>query len=281
MNGERHRMVLKPSGADVSVNMESRLLPLEDRYRAAYNEIEFFKAYVSRIEDPETRRRFEEELLDEISDFQVDSVKEYKSAFKEAFPHRANEPLGLSRQQQAMSRARVQQLVWQLRGMNRKITRWANRNGVVDLDRSEIGKGIAKKGERIWDERYRNIKKTIDGVVFRFDYKGRKLQYVGSLNTGTRGPHKGRTAFNVNDFDVDLFVVHPAEWRKYLPVVTKEAPEKVSNGKIFPIWPQMRELYNLGRTVGKALTRVLRGRVKDSEKFTDETEVVLREKDSY
>ncbi|MFC9944565.1 eCIS core domain-containing protein [Streptomyces pratensis] len=281
MNGERHRMVLKPSGADVSVKMESRLLPLEDRYRAAYNEIEFFKAYVSRIEDPETRRRFEVELLDEISEFQVDSVKEYKSAFKEAFPHRANEPLGLSRQQQAMSRARVQQLVWQLRGMNRKITRWANRNGIVDLDRSEIGKGISKKGERIWGERYQNIKKTIDGVVLRFTYKGRKLEYVGSLNTGTRGPHKGRTAFNINDFDVDLFVVHPAEWRKYLPVITAEAPEKVSNGKIFPIWPQMRELYNLGRTVGKALTRVLRGRVKDSEKFTDETEVVLREKDSY
>ncbi|OKK03517.1 hypothetical protein AMK26_18700 [Streptomyces sp. CB03234] len=282
MAGERHRMVLKPSGTDVSVKMESRLLPLEDRYRAAYNEIEFFKAYVSRIEDPETRRRFEVELLDEVSDFQVDSVKQYKAAFKEAFPHRANEPLGLTRQQQASSRARVQQLVWQLRGMNRKITRWANENGIVDLDQNEIGKTIAKKGERIWDERYRNIKKTIDGVVLRFQYKGRNLEYVGSLkNEGQRGPHKGRTAFNINDFDVDLFVVHPAEWRKWLPIVTAERPEMVSNGKIFPIWPQMRELYNLGRSVGKALTRVLRGRVKDSQKFTDETDIVLREKDSY
>ncbi|UUN25136.1 DUF4157 domain-containing protein [Streptomyces sp. FIT100] len=282
MDGERHRMVLKPSGPDVSVNMESRLLPLEDRYRAAYNEIEFFKAYVSRIEDAETRRRFEVELLDEVSDFQVDSVKQYKAAFKEAFPHRANEPLGLTRQQQAASRARVQQLVWQLRGMNRKITRWANLNGITNLDQNEIGKGIAKKGERIWDERYRNIKKTIDGVVLRFQYKGRNLQYVGSLkNEGQRGPHKGRTAFNINDFDVDLFVVHPAEWRKWLPIITEEAPQMVSNGKIFPIWPQMRELYNLGRSVGKALTRVLRGRVKDSRKFTDETDIVLREKDSY
>ncbi|MGP3999966.1 eCIS core domain-containing protein [Streptomyces sp. 8N706] len=280
MDGERHRIILKPAGDDVSVSMESELLPLQNKYQTAYNNIEYIKTYLSTIENEEVRRRFKEELLDEISDFQVDSVREYKTAFKRAFPRRVTELRPLKKRQEKTARRQVSALLVELRMMTGKISRWAARNGVSDFSGGAFSKAVTQKGEKIWKREYLDIKNTIDGVVNRFSYKTKPLEYVGSLRKGTRGPHKGRTAFNVSDFDVDLFVVHPEEWARIYPKMIKHRPDLTDDAKIFPALPYMKQLVSLGQRVGRSLAGALHGRLRSVSELL-KTEIVLRKDPAY
>src|SRR5438270_12041311 len=85
---------------------------------------------------------------------------------------------------------------------------------IRDLRSDAIDNAIDVKGKRIWEEEYERIKAEVDDILSTSElhYKGQPLQYVGSLTRGWRGPHKGRTAFNLKDFDVDLFVVDRKEF---------------------------------------------------------------------
>ncbi|MGH9194615.1 MAG: hypothetical protein ACRD1T_02610, partial [Acidimicrobiia bacterium] len=280
MSGERHHMILKPNGGDVNVQMESELLPLQDQYSNAYNNIEYIKSYVNSIQDPEVRSRFQEELLDDVVNFQKDSVREYKEVFKQAFPNRSMELNRPRKFQRRQLRNRVSRLLLELRVMNGKISRWASTTGIEGFNRSEFDKALLKKGETIWDSEYKAIKATIDKVVDRHHYKGKRLRYVGSLNTGMRGPHKGKTAFNINDFDVDLFVVHPEEWKRAYPHMKRDYPNFVDDQKMFPRRPHLNDLVNKSQEVGGDLANAVRGRLKDLSEFY-KTEIVLRWQDSY
>lgn len=256
-------------------------MPLEDVYRASYNEIEYLKVYLTHLADLDTRELFKDMMIQEIDDFQIEIIEEYTLLFKEAFPHRANEPVGITERQREKSREKVNILLQKLDTLNWKIMRWANRIAFVDLSQADIRGAILTKGERLWVRQFQSIKKCIDGVLMQFAYRGRPLQYVGSLNNGTRGAHKGKTAININDFDVDLFVVHPVEWRRHLPVILQHYPGNLSNGKIFPFGTHMKELQDLSHAVGKALARELKDNVKNAWRFIDSTEIVLRERDSF
>ena len=59
----------------------------------------------------------------------------------------------------------------------------------------------------IWRKTHEQLKQRIYAAIAGFDYKGAKLDFVGSVATGWRGPHKGTTHFDARDFDVDLYVV--------------------------------------------------------------------------
>ncbi|MDN3059209.1 DUF4157 domain-containing protein [Streptomyces sp. SRF1] len=280
MSGERHRMVLKPAGDDVDVRMESELLPLQDRYSEAYNNIEYIKSYVNSIEDANVKARFKEEVLDDVVNFQKDSVRKYKLAFKKAFPNRSMELTRPRRRTRRQVRNQVLALLVELRTMNDKITRWAAATGIEDFSRNKFDKALLEKGRIIWEREYKSIKGTIDQVVKKHRYKGKPLSYVGSLNTGMRGPHKGKTAFNINDFDVDLFVVHPEEWRRVYPLMKRDWPEFVDDQKMFPRPPHLQELINKSQEVGGELASVLQGRLKDLSEFY-KTEIVLRWKEAW
>ncbi|MEU8567474.1 hypothetical protein AB0C51_03760 [Streptomyces pathocidini] len=281
MSGQQHRMVLKPAGDDVDVRMESELLPLQDQYSAAYNNIEYIKSYVNSIEDAEVRNRFREEVLDAVVDFQKDSVRKYKVAFKKAFPHREQELTRPRKRTRRQVRNQVLDLLVELRTMNSKITRWAAATGIEDFSRGKFDKALLEKGKRIWDREYKSIKGTIDGIVNKHRYKGKRLEYVGSLKSGLRGPHKGKTAFNINDFDVDLFVVHPEEWKRVYPMMKRDWPEVVDNLKMFPRPPHLQELINKGDEVGGELATALEGRLKDVSEIRNETEIVLRWQEAW
>ncbi|KAA8650559.1 uncharacterized protein ATNIH1004_003246 [Aspergillus tanneri] len=255
-----------------------QLLPLESSFKEGWNSIEFMKIYLQQSEDVKLRLLFQKEMMLKIDDFQTDITKQYTAIFKDAFPRRENEPFGLTDEQKASTRERVQRLIWHLDEMILTIKCWANRNGMKQY---EVSNGIAEKGEQLWNDRFQSLKETIDKLLLRYSYKGKHLQYVGSLNHGMRGAHKGRTAFNINDFDVDLFVVHAAEYHKFYPVIAAEFPGNISNGKIFPIGTEMGELVDLSREVGNALMYELRDKVNHPEKFVDGTEIVLREWDAW
>ncbi|PKX89853.1 uncharacterized protein P174DRAFT_515855 [Aspergillus novofumigatus IBT 16806] len=255
-------------------------LPLGDIYRDSYNEIEYLKIYLSHFVGPNTHL-FKDAVIQEIDDFQVKISKEYMLLFKEAFPHRANEPFGITEVQHEKSWENVDSLLQKLDALNWKITHWADRVAFVDLNQADIRRAILAKGEILWARQFQDIKRRIDEILTQFAYRGHPLKYVGSLNNGTRGAHKARTVININDFDVDLFVVHPVEWHRHLPVILEQFPENFSNGKIFPLGTHMQDLQDLSHAVGRALARELKDYVKDAWKFIDNTEIVLRERDSF
>jgi len=96
MAGQTHRLTLKAKGRDVAVGMASDYMPLRDKFKNAYNSIEYFKSYVGSIEDEEVKARFERELLLKIETLQADTVGEYKEAYHDAFPNRETERAPLS-----------------------------------------------------------------------------------------------------------------------------------------------------------------------------------------
>lgn len=280
MSGEQHRMVLKPVGNDVDVRMaSSNLMPLGDQYSQAYNNIEYVKTYINSIENERVRNQFKEEMLDDLISFQKDSVGEYKKAFKTAFPNRATERTPPSSETAIEVRAKVAVLLEKLGAMNGKISRWARRTGIEGFEKAQFDEVLLAKGQVIWDREYKAIKGIIDRVLGQENYKKKPLEYVGSLKWGTRGPHKGRTAFNVDDFDVDLFVVHPEEWKRVYPLAKEQFPDEVDGEKFFPkdIHPILIELEKKGTEVGGKLADALVGRLKDDSEIRNLTDIVLRE----
>jgi hypothetical protein len=65
---------------------ETAILPLEDMFRALYNEIEYLKVYFSHIQSPPIQQRFKAEILHPIEELQVNVMQGYTSLFKDAFP---------------------------------------------------------------------------------------------------------------------------------------------------------------------------------------------------
>jgi hypothetical protein len=134
-----------------------------------------------------------------------------------------------------------------------------------------IDYAIDVQGKRIWHEEYEKIKTEIDEILSNseFHYKGRPLQYVGSLSRGFRGPHKGLTAFNLRDFDVDLYVVDRNEFER---VSRKRRPDPRDDAdKIFPTERRAPELYDLQKRVRAALVQKFK-----HVKGLRDTEIVLR-----
>ncbi|MFG2882701.1 DUF4157 domain-containing protein [Streptomyces sp. NPDC048297] len=279
MSGEVHRMVLKPVGNDVDVRMASNnLMPLGDQYTQAYNNMEYVKTYINSIENERVRSQFKEEILDDIISFQKGSVGDYKKAFKMAFPSRSLEHRAPDRETAVQVETKVAVLLEKLRGMNGKISGWARRTGVEGFGREDFDKVLVEKGKIIWEREYKAIKGIIDGVLSKEDYKKKPLEYVGSLKWGTRGPHKGRTAFNVDDFDVDLFVVHPEEWKRVYPLIKRQFPNEVDGEKFFPknVGDILADLEVKGMVVGGRLADALEGRLKDDGEIRNKTDIVLR-----
>ncbi|GFG12474.1 hypothetical protein IFM5058_05964 [Aspergillus udagawae] len=206
------------------------ILPLDDVFRASYNDIEYLKVYFSHTQNPHIQQRFEAEILHPIEDFQVSVTKEYILLFKDAFPHRINEAAGLAEAQRAQAREGVVRLLQKIDTLNWNITAWAYQNAMNDLRQVDARENILTQGEAIWARRFRSIKEDIDAVLGQFSYHGHPLRYVGSLTHGIRGRHKGNSAINLDDFDVDLFVAHAEEWHRHLPVIREQFPENFSNG---------------------------------------------------
>ncbi|PYH87083.1 hypothetical protein BO82DRAFT_397013 [Aspergillus uvarum CBS 121591] len=257
-------------------------LPLEDLFRASYNELEYLKLYLGDLQDPNTHHHpFTSAHIDEVETFQAYITHQYTLVFKHAFPHRANEPFGLTIHQESTTRANVTLLLRHLDAANWALARWAQQNILLDIAQADLRRRGVTRGEALWTQRYAAIKARVDGVLAGSRYRGQPLAYVGSLNHGIRGAHKGKTAINLHDFDVDLFVVHPAEWRRLLPAIRTGYPDHLSNEKIFPLETHLRELQELGEAVGLALAAELRGKVKGAGRFKGGTEIVLREFDRY
>jgi len=110
------------------------------------------------------------------------------------------------------------------------------------------------------------------------------LGFIGSLDRGFRGPHKGRTAFNVTDFDVDLYVVHVRDFLRFYRRITDAGAKVIGRlikGErtfILPDAEYTPELKSHSDKVVNALGDVLKREemIGDVEKFKNESSLVLR-----
>ncbi|KAF9894290.1 hypothetical protein FE257_007793 [Aspergillus nanangensis] len=256
------------------------LLPLEDIFRTSYNELEYLKVYFSHGQSAIIQEHFNVDPLHTIIEFQIRVMHKYTRIFKEAFPHRIDETTEIPKPQHTQAHEEITRLHQQLASANWNITTWASQNAKIDLRHAETRKHILTQGKILWARQFADIKTDIDAILTQFSYDGHPLRYVGSLRNGIRGSHKARSVINIDDFDVDLFVVHGEEWRKHLPVILQCFPGNFSNGKIYPLGTHMTELQNLSRVVGRALAINLTDRVKGAWRLMGTTEIVLRELDA-
>ena len=264
MAGESHTVTLAPKGNDVDVSMSSVTLPLTTKFKDAHLAIDNFRQYMSTIEDPDIRARYEAELLPKIVAFAVPSVAQFKSVYKEFFPPGGPlVPLGKSGEDAA--KAKIRPLVTRGEQLVRQIQEWGSTTGISDLTKERITETLRVEGRRIWFEKFQRTQAEIAEVIGGFTYKGEPLQYVGSAKTGWKGPHKGSVRFDLADFDVDLYVVHAEDFE----ATRARNPGAVLAGKIFPsAAPQLQRLSN-------DVARALVARFPDVHRI-GESSVVLR-----
>jgi hypothetical protein len=255
MAGAAHTLTFTPSGSDVDVTMASRYsMPLQDKFKDVHWALAHLNAYIDTIQDEVVKQRYREEFGVRLEKIAKEDIKKYKVIYKQVFPHRELEHAPLTRRQRRDTRRDVGRLIKQAKELLADIIAWAAGHGITDLSRQDIDHMINVKGKAIWEERYLEIKAKVDAIVRRFDYHGQPLRYVGSMSRGYRGPHKGLTRFNLKDFDVDLFVVHPEEFERVSRTgVHRHNPAIVDKDKVFPTPEDTLDLWRLSNAVREAL----------------------------
>jgi hypothetical protein len=231
-------------------------LPMTEDFRQAYLAIDYFKYLMETIEDPALRRRYETELLPRIEAFQEHAVPDFKAVYREFFPSTSYEvPLEAAAARAAA--ARVRPLVEETQWMLAEIEEWAASTGRSELAPDAIDDSIHTTGAEAWRAEYERIKGMIDELLTRFDYKGQPLGYIGSMQDGWRGPHKGMVHVDLRAFDLDLWVLHPEEYDRLYDEVMRTDADLVSRGKIFPDPEATPELFLLTKRVQRALEELL------------------------
>ncbi|WP_333734281.1 phage tail protein [Streptomyces sp. IBSBF 3010] len=265
---EAHTLTLEPTGSDVSVLMaSSNELPLTTKFHQAYNRIDNFKHYMGTITEPTVKELYEIELLPKIVAFQAPSVDRFKKIYEATFPKEAR-GVALGRDGQKTAANKVRPLVSQADQLLAELKEWASTTGISDLSEEEIDNTIQNKGREIWHSAWQRKKAEVEEILSAFTYKGQPVQYRGSVQNGMKGLQKGKTHFDVNDFDVDMYVVHPEEFR----AITRARPSRELAGKIFPNVTDTRELLSISNEVADRLARAFPDIPRAGK-----SEIVLRE----
>jgi hypothetical protein len=242
-----HELILDPKGGvEPQVEMASgAALPFDKKQRDAYNAIEYFKQYMTSITDAQVRREYETKLRPEIDKFQVANVDAWKQIYKAKFPSdKAESPIS-----DVEARSRAEVVAKEAEVLLAKLKSWGATSGIPDLSKDLVNNTLQTKGMAIWKDVWLKRKQEVDAAIASVNYKGVPLAYRGSLAKGYKGPQKNQTRFNPNDFDVDLYVVHPDDFDT---AVMRGA--KLVGGQIFPDNPfAPRELASVSRAARKVL----------------------------
>ncbi|GLY40042.1 hypothetical protein Amsp01_060650 [Amycolatopsis sp. NBRC 101858] len=210
MAGESHTLTLAPHGDDVQVTMAStQPHDLETMFSRAHSRLIFFKHYIESIKDPGIKQRYEEHILPSIDSFVQEHVMTYRAIYKKWYPGPSARP---QREPDALAAIRDMTDAAQLRLQN--LNKWAAKTGIADLSPERIDETINTKGWEIWEQEWLSKKKRIADIVGGFKYNSNPISYRGSVLTGFRGRQKGLTAFNVRNFDVDMYVVDAADFNR-------------------------------------------------------------------
>lgn len=229
-------------------------LPGTPEFRRAWIGIDNFRSYMLHTADPATRERFEAEYADRIHDLQSHQTKQFKTLWKQLFLSKADEyalsPEGSRRAAELINRQvlEAEKLMTELEG-------FAASTGEPALAEGKAASTIDREGATAWEASFRETQAKINDVLANpdFKYRGHEIGYIGSMQTGMRGAHKGKTRFDPYDFDVDLYVVVDQETFNEL-VATYPGLDS-DDIKIMPDDIDPPDVVWLGKQIGQALKR--------------------------
>ncbi|MFH8472086.1 hypothetical protein [Streptomyces sp. NPDC018000] len=264
MVGEAHTLTFSPKGRDVDVLMASANEDLFiDKFSRVHVAIDNFKHYMETIEDKAVKERFQKHILPRIESINETHVTTFKAIYRRRWA-------GKHERSNEAERHLISQVIDEAQRELQSLKKWAAKTGIPDLAPDAIDKTIDEKGGQIWREEYERKKRRIDAIIEKFDYNGNPIQYRGSMSTGWRGEQKGKTHFNPQEFDIDMFVVDPEEFQR---VVEKKGRRRKWDKAIFPDMQYTPKLVHLGQMIGAALAAEF-----PDVKGIGESTIVLREK---
>ncbi|MGK3207312.1 phosphotransferase [Amycolatopsis sp. MEPSY49] len=226
-------------------------LPGTPDYRRTWTAIDNFRAYMLRTADPAVRARFETEYGGKIRALQSEQAEKFKALWDDLFPHQRDE-FTLSPERRRAAGEEVRGLAAEARELMDRLAEFAATTGDPALAEGTVARTVDLKGTEAWEASFREARAKIDDVVAGFTYHGQEIGYIGSMKSGLRGPHKGRTRFDPYDFDVDLYVVVD---RETFAAVAAEHPDLLDTEgtKIMPDGGEPEDLVRLGKRIGAAL----------------------------
>ncbi|MGH8902479.1 MAG: hypothetical protein ACRDYA_12570 [Egibacteraceae bacterium] len=196
----------------------------------------------------------------------IPQAAEFKKIFKDFFPSRSRET-ALSKAAEMEAARRIRPLVTEAENLLDELEEWGAATGIKALSRESIDETLQTRGYQLWREAFQGTQAKINAIISRFSYQGSSLEYLGSMKTGLRGAHKGKTYFDANEFDVDLYVVNADEFDR----AVRNNPTLKYEDKIFPTIEDTPELFRISREVGKALAKAF-----PDVRGIGESEIVLR-----
>jgi hypothetical protein len=258
MASQSHELTFEPKGDDVEIDMASaNKLPLTTKFQEAHVAIDNFRAYMTSVTDPTVKSDFETNILPKIQALQAPQVAEFKATYNRLFPKpdpSGNRPPPLISDAQA--KANVDALRSAAQKLLSELSAWGVATGIDDLSRGAVDKTLQAKGDAIWRASWEKVRAQILNTISGFNYKGAKISVTGSASSGWKGPHKGQLHFDPGDFDVDLYTVHPAEFK-----AAQDRGAKIVFGKIFP-QAEAPDLMKVSGDVVAALTSAFPGVVR-------------------
>jgi hypothetical protein len=248
LGSSSHELTLEPHGDSLTVLMASgNKLPLNDKFKQAHIAIDNFKHYMGSVTDPVVKADYTANILPAIQKLQDPSISSFNAIYDKRFPRSTATGPGTPLITDAQAKALVQPLVGDADKLLAQLKAWAAATGIPDLDKASIDKTLREKGDAIWRKSFEKTKADIIAAIGAVSYKGAAVEFTGSSFTGWKGPHKGQTHFNPADFDVDMYVVHPADFAN-----AQKAGAKVVSGKM--IFPDLKFTPALVTTSGNAVS---------------------------
>lgn len=227
-------------------------LPGTPEFRRAWTGIDNFRSYMANNADPETRARFEAEYADRVRELQARQTAEFKSMWKELFPSKKDE-FALSPEDARQAEEMIERHVAEARSFMDELTGFAATTGDPALAEGNAEHTMDREGTAAWEASFRETQARINEVLANpeFRYHGAEIGYIGSMNSGWRGAHKGKTRFDPFDFDVDLYVVVDQETYDR---IRREHPHLDSDDtKLMPDDEDPEDLVELSEQIGQAL----------------------------
>jgi len=213
-------------------------LPGAGYFKEQYNRLDSLAYYLEKVTAPDEREEFLKEILPEVT--AQDFPGEFKKTYKEFLPSISREgPLTPERSAEALSS--TSEISRKVEDAYAEVVDWAERHGIFQREGTTVDEAVAI-GEAEYRLAYERttarIQKIVAEVAERYEIT---LDYVGSMRSGSRGPHKGGVHANLDDFDLDLFIVD-RDWydMEYLRAMTF-FPDQVSRAKILSDDPSVSQ----------------------------------------
>lgn len=254
-----------PGMSDNTRRLASRLagdpmptfLPGASYFKEEFNRLDSLAYYLETFGSPDEREEFFKEVLPEVTS--QDFPGEFKKTYKEFLPSISKEG-PLAPEQAAEALRRTAEIGRRVEDASARVVEWAQRHGIFERNGVTVDQAVAI-GEEEFRRSYERTTARIQRILAEVsdEYKV-SLDYVGSMRSGARGPHKGGVHANLDDFDLDLFIVDRDWYDMEYPRAMTFFPDQASRGKILSDDPSVTQpdLNELNAAIVEKIAREFR-----------------------